>query len=82
MAAASYPMPTAEGFYWAKLLRPSRMPSSEDWASVDWEVVHVIDNHGKGAERFGVFVGGVSPMQWLPDFEWGPRVPPFAGVAP
>lgn len=72
--------PTTEGFYWAKLVHPSRMPPGvppgEDWESIDWEVVEVIINGGDEAddEYLGVFVGGIGVMQWVPDFVWGPRI--------
>lgn len=69
-----FPTPTREGFYWAKLVHPSNMPEKEDWASQDWEVVHVWDNNGEGDETFGVSVPGISPTQWIPDFVWGPEV--------
>ena len=69
-----YPTPDHEGFFWAKLVHPSQMPIKEDWASSDWEVVEVIDNNGEDDERFGVLVPGISPMQWLPNFIWGPEV--------
>lgn len=71
---SKYPTPTNPGFYWAKLVHPHSMPEGEDWKSVDWEVVEIIDNNGDGDERLGVFVGGVSPMQWIEDFVWGPQV--------
>ncbi len=70
----AYRAPDRTGFFWAKLVRPSRMPAGEDWESVDWEVVEVMENGGEGDERFGVFVPGVQPMQWIPDFIWGPEV--------
>lgn len=69
-----YPAPTRPGFYWAKLVHPSRMPDGEDWASIDWEVVSVNDNNGEGRERFSVSVPGIEPAQWIPDFVWGPEV--------
>jgi len=69
-----YPAPTKPGFYWAKLVHPSNMPAKEDWASLGWEVVEVVDNKGEGDERLGVAVGGISPTQWVPDFIWGPEV--------
>lgn len=69
-----YPTPNHEGFFWAKLVHPSKMPAGEDWASFDWEVVQVTDNNGEGDETWGVFVGGIGPTQWIPDFIWGPEV--------
>lgn len=71
-----FPTPTKEGFYWAKLVHPSRMPEGESWKSVDWEVVEVIINciDPEDDEHLGVFVGGVSPIQWVEDFVWGPEV--------
>lgn len=66
--------PCTEGFYWAKLLTPTSMPAKEDWASDDWEVVQLIFNNGEGEEEYGVFVGGVGPMQWRKDFAWGPMI--------
>lgn len=74
MTRLPYATPDHEGFFWAKLVHPSDMPEGEDWSSTDWEVVEVIDNNGDGDETFGVFVVGISPMQWLPDFIWGPEV--------
>ena len=75
--SARYPTPDHEGHFWAKLIRPSRMPVGEDWRSSDWEVVQVYDNNGEGDEAFGVFVPGVRVVQWIPDFVWGPEVPAF-----
>lgn len=72
-----YPTPKQPGHYWAKLIHPSRMPEGEDWASRCWEVVQVFDNNGEGEERLGVHVPGIEPCQWVPDFVWGPEVPPF-----
>jgi hypothetical protein len=69
-----YPAPTKEGWYWAKLVHPSQMPSGEDWASRDWEVVEVWDNNGEGDETYAVHVTGIGPPQWIPDFIWGPEV--------
>ncbi len=71
---AKYITPDHEGFFWAKLIHPSKMPAGEDWASLDWEVVQVVDNNGEGDEAFGVVVGGISPFQWIPDFYWGPEI--------
>jgi hypothetical protein len=69
-----YPIPKHAGHYWAKLIHPSEMPEGEDWASLNWEVVQVFDNNGEGDEEWGVHVPGIGPMQWLPDFVWGPKV--------
>lgn len=71
-----YPMPQKPGFYWAKLVHPANMPEGEDWKSSDWEVVEVIENciDETDPEYLGVFVPGISPMQWRPDFIWGPEV--------
>ncbi len=66
--------PTREGFFWAKLIHPTRMPAKEDWTSTDWEVVQVVDNNGDGDERLGVCVFGIGPYQWIPDFVWGTEV--------
>lgn len=76
-----YPAPNKEGYFWAKLVHPSGMPDTEDWASSDWEVVNVHDNNGEGDEEWGVFVPGITKTQWLPDFIWGPEVirPPELG---
>lgn len=73
---ARFPTPTKAGFFWAKLIHPSRMPEGEDWKSFDWEVVEVFINclDSDDDEALGVFVGGVSPVQWIPDFVWGPEV--------
>jgi hypothetical protein len=73
---SKYPTPTGEGFYWAKLIHPTRMPEGEDWKSIDWEVVEVIINGGDedDDDYLGVFVGGVGPMQCVEDFVWGPYV--------
>lgn len=79
----SHPAPSREGHYWAKLRNPTRMPAGEDWASSDWEVVQVFVNDFMGDETdpeyFGVSVPGVSPCQWVSDFEWGPRVEDYHG---
>lgn len=72
-----HPTPNRPGHYWAQLIHPSRMPEGEDWASTDWEVVQVNDNNGEGDERLSVSVPGIEPSQWVPDFVWGPEVPPF-----
>ena len=71
-----YPTPNHEGFFWAKLVHPSEMPESEDWKSFDWEIVEVHDNNGseEDGEKWGVFVGGIGPTQWVQDFIWGPEV--------
>lgn len=73
---AKYPTPIGPGFYWAKLIHPSNMPNGEDWKSVNWEVVEVFENtlDETDPEYLGVFVGGVSPTQWIEDFVWGPFV--------
>lgn len=70
----AYPTPTRKGFFWAKLIHPSQMPLNEDWASQDWEVVEVFDNNGEDNEALGVSVPGISPVQWVQDFVWGPEV--------
>jgi hypothetical protein len=68
-------IPNREGFFWAKLVTPTRMPIGEDWRSLNWEVVEVIFNGGDADdEEFGVLVPGVSPMQWQKDFIWGPQI--------
>jgi len=74
-----YPTPSRPGFFWAKLIHPSRMPEGEDWRSVNWEVVDVFENGGDpaGPQFLGVFVPGVAVMQWVPDFVWGPRLADF-----
>lgn len=71
-----FPTPTEPGFYWAKLVHPSDMPEGEDWKSHSWEVVEVFENglDETSSEYLGVFVGGISPMQWVEDFVWGPRI--------
>lgn len=76
---AKHPTPTRPGFYWAKLIHPTRMPDGEDWASVDWEPVEVFDNNGEDDERLGVSVPGIGPMQWVLDFVWGPEIPAYRG---
>jgi hypothetical protein len=72
----TYPTPKREGWFWAKLVHPTRMPPGEDWASVDWEIVQVIENSldDDSDEKWGVSVTGVSPLQWPQDFVWGPEV--------
>jgi hypothetical protein len=72
-----HPEPKREGWFWAKLVHPRNMPSHEDWASHDWEVVEVIENHideDDDGEKWAVFVGGIGPLQWTADFIWGPEV--------
>lgn len=69
-----YSTPRSPGFFWAKLIHPSEMPEGEDWSSSHWEVVEVFDNNGEDEEEFGVFVGGIGPIQWVQDFIWGPEV--------
>lgn len=69
-----HPEPTSPGFYWAKLVHPTRMPPTEDWASTGWEPVEVSINGGEGKEYLGVAVLGVSQTQWTEDFVWGPRI--------
>lgn len=75
-----YPTPNRPGFWWAKLVHPSRMPEGEDWASADWEPVQVVDNYGEGDEALGVSFPGIEPMQWIPDCIWGPEIPRFSGT--
>lgn len=76
-----YPTPDHEGHWWAKLIHPSRMPEGEDWKSLNWEVVQVVDNNGEVDEKWSVLVPGIEPCQWLPDFVWGPEIPPFKPVS-
>ncbi len=71
---AKYPTPDHDGHFWAKLKTPTGEPEGEDWASTDWEVVQVFDNHGEDDEKWAVFVPGVPVTQWLHDFFWGPEV--------
>ena len=68
------PFPAREGWFWAKLINPTRMPEGEDWASVDWEVVEVIDNNGEGEEKFAVAFTGIAPWQWPRDCVFGAEV--------
>ena len=84
-----YPTPDHEGWFWAKLVHPRRMPEGEDWKSVDWEVVQVDRNslgglceadREAGEEEFSALVVGVTPSQSLQDFVWGPEVPPLRNV--
>ena len=70
-----FPAPNAEGHYWAKLVRPSKMPVGEDWRSVHYEVVQVFCNNGEDDEAFMVHVPGIAPSQNVNDFVWGPVVP-------
>lgn len=63
-----------EGFYWAKLITPTRMPKGEDWASVDWEPVCIFDNNGEGDYAFGVSFPGIAPAQWPKDCIFGPLI--------
>ncbi len=81
-----FPAPIKPGWYWAKLIHPTRMPEGEDWNSVDWEVVHVDRNSSgplceadveAGEQEFSVLVTGIQPAQWVPDFVWGSEVPKF-----
>jgi hypothetical protein len=72
-----HPTPDTEGFYWAKLVHPHKMPQGEDWASVDYEVVRVCDNNGTGEDQWRVAVPGIEPGQLIDAFIWGPRVPDF-----
>ncbi len=72
-----HPIPNAEGFFWAKLVHPHRMPVGEYWVSVDWEVVSVWDNNGEGDDKWRASVPGIEPCQPLDAFIWGPRVPDF-----
>ncbi|GGF73329.1 hypothetical protein SAMN05216376_111163 [Mameliella alba] len=73
----SYPTPTEPGFYWAKLVHPREEPESEDWASTNFEVVHVDENYGQDDDEFRVHVTGIAPSQLIDAFTWGPRVPDF-----
>lgn len=69
--------PTAPGYYWATLRRPSGMPEGEDWVSGKLELVEVNDNNGEGDETFSVQVFGVPVTQWPANFEWhGPLTRP------
>lgn len=72
------PTPTKEGFYWAKLVAPTRVPPNEtadDWKSVDFEPVEVFDNNGEGDEALMVMVIGRELSQHLHAFEWGHEIP-------
>lgn len=71
---AKFPMPDHEGHFWGILVNPRSSGPGDDWASVNWEVVQVIDNNGEGDERWAVFVPGIGPLQWAVDFIWGPEV--------
>ncbi len=74
---SKYPPPDREGYYWAKLVHPSKMPEGEDWASPDWEIVEVCNNNvddPEDDEHWIIFVPGIGPPQWWKDFIWGPRV--------
>ena len=70
-------MNISPGYYWAKLITPTRMPDGEDWASLDWEIAQVVDNYGEGDEALGVLFPGIEPMQWPKDCEFGPRIPSY-----
>lgn len=76
-----YSTPIEPRYYWAKLIHPSQMPDGEDWRSVRWEVVSVDINDPNGSpgdrEYLSVLVPGISPVQWVEDFVWGPRIPDF-----
>lgn len=72
-----HPAPTVEGYRWAKLVHPNKMPPGEDWASPDWEIVRVVDNNGAGEDQFRVAVMGIEPGQLIDGFIWGPPVPPM-----
>lgn len=72
--------PTKEGFYWAKLVRPTGMPSNEtveDWQMLDFEPVEVFDNNGApgSGEELMAFVLGRNESQRLDAFEWGEAIP-------
>lgn len=86
--------PTAPGYYWAKLKTPSggtlygpNFPpdgvrfecDTEDWCSLDWEIVEVNQNAVEWSDRsdpeyFSVNVFGVPVTQWPLDFFWGPKI--------
>lgn len=77
---SGYEAPRGECWCWAKLVHPENMPPQEDWASIDWEVVHVFDNNGEGDDAFRVSVTGISPSQPLSAFIWGPQLKTFSEV--
>lgn len=66
--------PRETGYYWAKLVSPRKQPADEDWASIDWEIVHVDENYGEGEDEFRVYVPGIAPGQLVSAFIWGPAV--------
>lgn len=66
----TYPMPTHEGHWWAKL----KLHDNPDLNSVDWEVVQVFDNNGDGDLAFMASVPGLEGSQPLDAFVWGPKV--------
>jgi hypothetical protein len=74
----SYPIPTSEGHFWAKL----RLCDNPDHRSVNWEVVQVFDNilrpwceaDIEGGECMMASVPGVEGAHPLDAFVWGPAV--------
>lgn len=73
-----FPTPTRPGYYWAKLVHPTRMPEGEDWKSFDWEVVEVFENtlDETDEEHLMASVPGIGPAQAIDGFCWGPEVLP------
>lgn len=63
-----------EGWFWAKLVHPTNMPPTEDWASTYWEAVEIIDNNGEGDEAFAVAFPGIGPWQWPQHCIFGPEI--------
>ncbi len=67
LMGVTYPTPTHEGHWWAKL----KLHDNPDLRSVDWEVVQVVDN---GGDTFMASVPGIESSQPLDAFAWGPKV--------
>jgi len=75
----TYPTPTREGHYWAKL----KLSDNPDLNSVDWEVVQVFENIARPwcqadvetGECLMAHVPGVERSEPVDAFVWGPPVP-------
>lgn len=75
-----YPTPNKEGHFWDKLLTPDGKDSrSGDTIppSMEYEVIHVVDNNGEDDEKYMAMVPGSSDWENLENFVWGPEVPEF-----
>ncbi len=74
--ATKHPIPSEEGFYWAKwrIAADGTLEGDELTPCNEWEVVQVNVNciDQDDPEHLSVSVAGVEQVQWLENFVWGP----------